>query len=295
MRFKKILKAVLFPHSAIIWIIAPLAAAMLIYSFVFLKESGIIGYVSYFLSAYALTVICVRIPRIIAFLKSFKQDNKLISRYLNDTNLQVNISLYSSLTINTAYAILQLGLGFYHRTVWYYSLAGYYIILAVMRFFLLKHTRSRVVGEDRKLELLIYRFCGMLLLLMNAALSGIVFYITVQGRAFVHHEITTIAMAAYTFTTLTVAVMNVIKYRKYESPVFTAAKVVNLAAALVSVLTLESAMLAAFGEEGEENFRRIMTGSTGAAVTLSILGIALYMIIKSTKEIRKQRENKNGK
>ena len=287
---KKIAKAVLFPHAAIVVLLVPVAAALLIYSFVFLEGQTIVSYVSYALSAYALTLLCVRTPRMIAFFENLRQENRYIHRYLTDAHLRVNISLYSSFIINVAYAIFQLGLGFYHRSVWFYSLAVYYILLAVMRFFLLKHTRSHEAGKDKKLELLIYRFCGMLLLLMNGALSAIVFYITWQGRTFVHHEITTIAMAAYTFTSLTMAIRNVVKYRKYESPVFSAAKVVSLAAAMVSMLTLESAMLTAFGEEGQEQFSSIMTGVTGTGVTVLILTIAIYMIVTSTKKIRSIQE-----
>lgn len=289
--FKKFLKILLFPHPAFIILLIPIATALLIYSFVYFEEPGVISYISYFLSAYALTVLCVRIPKLILFFKSFKNENRYAKRYFSDAHLRVNISLYGTLVFNAAYSIFQLGLGFYHHTVWYYSLSVYYMLLGIMRFFLLKHTRTHKAGENKKLELLIYRFCGMILLLMNGALSAIVFYIAVQGRTFTHHQITTIAMAVYTFTMLSVAIVNVIRYRKYESPVFSATKVISLAAALVSMLTLESAMLNAFGKEGQEVFRRIMTGATGAGVAISILVIAIFMIVKSTKQIKAIKEN----
>ena len=40
-------------------------------------------------------------------------------------------------------------------------------------------------------------------------------------------------MAMYAFYNIITPVMNVVKYRKYRSPVMSAAKVINLAAALV--------------------------------------------------------------
>ncbi|MBQ9122547.1 MAG: hypothetical protein IJY10_03535 [Lachnospiraceae bacterium] len=214
-----------------------------------------------------------------------------MKRYFSDPTLRINISLYMTLFINTAYALMQLGLGFYHHTIWYFSLSIYYILLAVMRFFLLKHTRKHVAGQDRMLELLIYRFCGILLILLHTALSAIVFYITWQNRGFVHHPITTIAMATYTFFSLTKAIVSLIKYHKYQSPVFSAAKVISLACAMVSMLTLETAMLSAFGQPDQENFRRIMTGASGAGVIVIILIIAIRMIITSTKEYRHLKKN----
>lgn len=289
--FKKMVKTILFPHPAVIVILIPVAAALLIYSFLFLDGKELITYISYFLSAYALTVACVRIPHLIGFLRFIKEDNQYIKRYLTDTHLRINISLYGSLIWNIAYAVLQLGLGFYHHTVWYYALAVYYILLSSMRFFLLRHTRKNNAGEDRRKELLLYRFCGIMLLVMNLALAVIITYIVLQGRVFIHHEITTIAMAAYTFAALTMAIINVVRYRKYESPVFSGAKVVSLSAALVSMITLESTMLTTFGSEGQESFRLTMLAITGLGIILFILILAIYMIVKATKKLK---EEENG-
>ncbi len=81
-------------------------------------------------------------------------------------------------------------------------------------------------------------------------------------------------------------VMNVVKYRKYHSPVMSAAKVISLAAALVSMLSLETAMLAQFDKgQNPKPFRRIMTGCTGGGVCAMVLGIAVYMVIQSTKQL----------
>ena len=43
------------------------------------------------------------------------------------------------------------------------------------------------------------------------------------------------------------SVVHVVRYRRYNSPVMSAAKRINLVAALVSMLSLETAMLARFG------------------------------------------------
>ena len=76
----------------------------------------------------------------------------------------------------------------------------------------------------------------------------IVFFMLYWNRTFSHHMITAIAMAAYTFTAFTVAIVNVIKYRKYNSPVFLASKVISFASACVSMLTLTSTLLTTFDE-----------------------------------------------
>lgn len=292
-KLKKIGLKLLFPPIPIVVLLVLVAVTLLVYAFAFDNADEIVAYVSYFLSAYALTVLCFKTPDILRKAKAFKAENKYLRRYLSDTRLRVEISLYSSLFVNVAYALFQLGLGFWHRSIWFYALAGYYALLAVMRFVLVKETRKP--GKHLFMEHLLYRFCGVLLLVMNLALSVIVSYIVLLNRGFTHHPITTIAMAAYTFGTLAKAIVNVIKYRKYNSPVYSASKAVSLAAALVSMLTLETAMLTAFGEENSPVFRQSMTGATGVAVCAFVLVMAIYMIVRSTKQINQiKRSSKHG-
>ena len=65
----------------------------------------------------------------------------------------------------------------------------------------------------------------------------------------------------------------------------------SLVAAMVSMLSLETAMLTAFStEENTPLFRQIMTGCTGAVVCAAVLAIAVHMIVYSTKRIRELRE-----
>jgi len=294
-RCKQVLRYLLFPHIAVLVLLVPVSTSLLIYAFVFGDAQSILTYASYALSAYALTILCVRIRQIIRFIRRIRKENRYIVRYTTDPRLRVHISLYGSLLINTGYAIFQLGLGFYHASVWFYALAVYYILLAVMRFFLLRYTRAHVPGANRMAELCRYRACGIALLMVNLAFSVIVAYIVWQNRGFRHHEITTIAMAAFTFGTLTMAIINVIRYRKYHSPVYSAAKAVSLASAAVSMLTLEAAMLSAFGDGNSEAFRQLMTGLTGLCILLLILTMAIYMIVTATKQLKKLKEiSKDG-
>ena len=296
MNWKKLGKALLFPHMVIMLILVPLAATFLIGAMVFIGTESPAAIISYVLAAYTLTVWCCRIPYLIRFFKNFKNKNKYIQKWQGDTRLRVKISLYGSLIWNALYGIFQLWLGFYHHTFWFYSLGAYYICLAVMRFFLALHTRKYEPGENMRNELIKYRACGWVFLVMNLALALIVFFMVYWNRTFQHHMITAIAMAAYTFTSLFIAIINVVKYRKYNSPVFSASKAISLAAALVSMLTLESTMLTTFGD-GTMNVtgQKWMLGATGGAISLLIVLAAIYMIVISTKKLKQLKtEVENG-
>lgn len=280
-------KSLLFPHIAIMLILLPVAIVFLVYAMIFMGTDSIAAYISYVLAFYTLTVWCCKIPKLIRFFKIFKDKNKYARLWQDDARLRVNVSLYGSLMLNTAYAVFQLGLGFYHASFWYYSMAGYYISLAIMRFFLVQHTSRHKPGEKMQEELIKYRNCGIVFFVMNMALSVMMFFMVYWNRTFRHHEITTIAMAAYTFTAFTLAIINVVKYRKYNSPVFSASKVISLAAACVSMLTLESTMLTTF-DDGTLDIlgRQIMLGASGGVVSVFIVTMAVYMIVQSNKKVK---------
>lgn len=282
-RCANILKRLFFPSGWWFLLLVPLSAVLLRFAFSGQAVPKALDYGAYVLSAYTLAAIGCRVPGLIRAWRAFAGRNPYVVRYRRDVRWRITLSLCGSLTLNGAYAALQLGLGILHRTVWYYSMAAYYLMLAVMRFYLLAHMRRFAPGERPELEWRRYRFCGIVLLGMHVALAVIVFYIVRQNRTFLHHPITTIAMAAYTFTAFTLAIVSLVRYRRYHSPVFSAAKVISFAAALVSMLTLETTMLTVFGEGARGAFDRWMLGGTGAAVTCTILILAVSMLRTAAK------------
>ena len=285
---KKIGKALLFPHIAIMIALVPIATVFLVYSMVCLGTESVVAIISYVLAAYTLTVWCFKIPYLIQFFKTFKAENKYARIWQDNTRLRVNVSLYGTLIYNTAYALLQLGMGFWHHTFWFYSLAGYYICLAVMRFFLARYTIKHKPGEKMREELIRYRLCGLIFLAMNVTLSLMVFFMVYWDRTFRHHEITTIALAAYTFISFTMATINMVKYRKYNSPVYSASKAISFASACVSMLTLEATMLTTFGDGTMDAItRKILLGCTGGVISVFVVTMAVYMIRQSNKNLKK--------
>lgn len=286
MNSKKLLKALLFPHAAVMAVLLPVSAIFLIYAMMYLDSSSPMRIASYLTAFYTLCVYCARMPRMIRRFKDLKSKNRYLSAWTGDARLRMNVIVTCNVLWNGAYALLQLGLGIRHGSAWFYSLAAYYASLAVMRFFLVRHTARHIPGEKMRQELIHYRTCGAVFLFMNIALSGMMLFMIRDGRMTRHHEITTIAMAAYTFTALTVAIVNVVRYRRYQSPAMSASKAISLATACVSMLTLESTMLVTFGDGSmtPETIRLFMALS-GGAVSAFIIVMAIYMIVQSNKRL----------
>ncbi len=290
-RWKKIGKVLLFPHMAILLVLLPMATVFLVYSMVVLGTGHTVSYVSYVLAFYTLTVWCVRIPGLIMWGRTFRETNPYIVRWNGDVRLRMKVSLYGTFLWNAGYAVFQLCLGLYHKSFWYWSMAVYYFLLAVMRFFLAGHTRKHEPGEQMRMEFIKYRACGWIFLAMNVALTAIIFFMVYWNRTFHHHEITTIAMAAYTFTAFTKAIINMVRYTKFNSPVYTASKIISMACACVSMLTLEATMLTTFGDGAMDiATRKLFLALSGGAVSVFIIVMAVYMIAAAGKALKQERE-----
>ena len=92
------------------------------------------------------------------------------------------------------------------------------------------------------------RIAGWLLFGLNAALAWISIQIVRDGQGYRYPGLMIYTMAAYSFYCLEMSIWGTVKYRKNKSPLLSAAKNVNLTCALVSIFSLETAMLTEFVE-----------------------------------------------
>ncbi|MGN1165837.1 MAG: hypothetical protein ACI4S2_05400 [Lachnospiraceae bacterium] len=293
---KKVKKIFILPPVPTLLIAVP---SFIFVTWVLINENvnPVISYTSYLVSAYAMIITVTGIVGVVKWIRAGISAHPLvkkllniswINRYLKETMFRAEISLYPGLMINLFYVGIKLFSGICYRSVWFGTLAVYYILLAVMRFSLLHHVRTKGIGKEQKIdELKKSRLCGIILMVLNWALVGIVILVVRKNSGFTYPGTLIYAMVLYTFYAVITAFMNVMKFRKYGSPVMSAAKIINLTAALVSMLSLETAMLTQFGTAHEETFRQWMIAITGTGVCASVLGMAVYMIVQTTIKIRK--------
>lgn len=258
-------------------------------------QAPAVQYAAYLASAYALVVTITGLPYVKAAVTGVKnyifrhplmkklRSTAIGERFLTDVRFRTGITLYKGFFINLLYIAMKLFSGIYYRSPWFIALAVYYILLAVMRLLLIR----RVYVRDKTLELRRYRLCGIMLLLMNQALAGIVIFMVYQNRAFDYPGVLIYAMAFYAFYAVITAAVSIVKTRRHGSPVLSATKAINLVAAMVSILSLQTAMIARFGDGGEgSGFRRTMTKATGGSICTIVIGMAIFMIIRANRQIK---------
>ena len=121
--------------------------------------------------------------------------------------------------------------------------------------------------------------------LLNIAVTAIVIQMIHNAKYYEYPGTLIYAFAAYTFYSLISATINLIRYRSINRPILSAAKILSLANALISILALQTALFVQFGD-GESSIL-ILNGITGSTVCLSIFIMAILMIVHSTKKFKK--------
>ena len=290
MDWKRFVKKILFPPLGIILLLVAISATALVTIFVRGLDTSPVAYISYVFAFYTLCVLCIfcytTLPGCWKSGKDKLYANKLANRYLTDAAFKTHVNLYRSLAINLLYVAVNAISAVVFHTNWFGLFAVYYAILAIMRFLLIRYVSKNKIGASRLGELQRARLCAYILLTVNLALSGAVLMMVYFHRGFDYQGILIYVMALYTFYTTTTAIMDMVKYRRYGSPIMSMSKVIKMAAALVSMLLLETAMFSQFGGEMSIENQRIMIMATGAGIAIIVVSMAIYMIGRTTKEIR---------
>lgn len=303
-KFKNIVFKFLFPPVWIIILSSLIGFPAVIIALIFLSKTNPICYVSYILSAYALTVLCANFSRsgrrckelihgnevrIIVKFRSFMNRHKYTSMYLNDREFRARISLYSGLAINMFYAVFKCATGAIFRSAWLWAIGIYYVMLSVIRFTLLRnvritdkkeHTLERKVHEYKSAKL-----CGIMMLALNIAMTGMTVQMIWRNRGYEYKGYMIYISAMYAFYCFINAVANVVKFAKINNPILSSAKILSLAGALMSMFALQTAMFSAFDTSGAE-YQRLMNTITGGVVCTLVLCMAIFMIIWSIRNLK---------
>ena len=181
---------------------------------------------------------------------------------------------YISLASNSAYALGNGLLGFLTHSWWFIAVGAYYAVLAATRFSVLRFLRN---PEKEETEIFVKRTTGALLILLSFCLVGVNILAAVKDRGKVFHEIVMIAIAAYTFTKITMAIIGLVKAKNCSSPLKATLRNISFADAVVSVYSLQRSMLVSF--PGMEEWEiRLMNILTGTAVWIVVLFLGINLI-----------------
>lgn len=306
--FQKFWKSVLNPPTwakILNFIVTILSATFsLVMVFVGFENStlSIVAYILFGIAgvslAYSVYLIIPLFPKmkrsIVAWMEKYKFTHLLLRNFGFRTVIFAIVSFIMSLLFSAFNAYM----GIASRSIWYGSLAAFYIALAFLRGGILVYHKNRISKKalrknDEYIKMKIYRNSGIITLILNVALSAAIAQMIFSDAHFTYMGLSIFAYAAYAFYKITMSIIALIKAHKQTDLTVRAIRNINLVDALVSILALQTALLSTFSD-GKINISLFNT-FTGIIVSILSVGIGIYMIVSASKKIKElQKDNKTN-
>lgn len=221
-------------------------------------------------------------------IKAGIEGNSFTNRMAKDYRYRTVLFTYSSLSANLIFALSNGVFGIINHSVWFGSMSAYYIVLSIMRFILIQYARkiSKIekTQKMKRQELSVYQICGFLFILLTIALGASVIQMIYFDQGHSYPGTLIFAVAAYTFYKIVVAIINVVKAGRLKSPLLMTIRNIGYADAVVSMLSLQTAMFVSFGSKDTTFSPQILNSLTGGAICLMILIMGIYMTLSGRRK-----------
>ena len=278
---RKLLQKLLHPPGWVLIFVPLLSFAALAAVFIRQCPENILVYLIYSLSAYSLTIWLAALLGLTKRAKSAMMGSKfmrkaaaspIVGRYFKDLAFRGSISIYQGIAVNLFYVAFRIMAAIRYASVWFLSMAVYYLVLGGLRAYLIVYYRRRTPELERRC----YHTTAWFLFLLNIPMGGMIVLMVRTDSGFSYPGYVIYLSALYTFYTMITSAINLIRFRRLGSPILSAAKVLHFVAAMMSILGLQTAMISRFSENGE-NYRRMMNAITGGFVYGIVILIAIYI------------------
>lgn len=278
---KQLFLSVIQPSLPIL-VVAPFAiATMMIWVFLFDNQAHPVAYAFYALSFYLFVVVCVGVfsKKNVQRVKELANKNKIVRRILNEDDYRLRTSIVLGIGADALWALVNFALGVILISAWFVTLGFYYLLFGSIRALLLfQMLRTKEEShENQRQTRKMLRACGVIMIASTFVFSGIVTLLLHGDATIQYGEIITIALATFTFYSLISALVGFIRLRNHSNQLVGANCRANLCIALVSLFTLEMAMLTTFGT-GDTVLPFIMPIITGSVVAVILCWMGIVTV-----------------
>lgn len=207
---------------------------------------------------------------------------KKIINYLKiDYNRRTYIFASISVLINFAFSIYNGVIGFVFNSIWHLSIFGYYLLLMFIKALLILGKNCNKNGKTNKQNIIIF-ISFIILIITTIAMIGPAVILVQNKRIYDWGLIPAIAMAAYTTYSITMAIININKVKANDDSIVKQIRLINMIAAIMSVLVLQNTLILASGEYS--NDMKLLSIFTSIAIIMTIIIIVIYSLIKTVKK-----------
>ena len=245
----------------------------------------------YLLAGFIALLVLLCIPRLLRMRRRAKKGKLYSDTYLDAAELKSIVTLVFGMILNLGYALFKLIAAARYQTLLFAAEAFYYLVLSGIRLLLAFHAYSGRKTDELRLASAwkSYRRCGWELLLLDLSMSFVILQSLQRGTDAVQFAAVVYVSAMWAFYRLTMAIVQIIKFRGADRPLIAASKYINVSAALMSIFILQNTVLLHFGND--DLFRQRMNTGFGVGIALAVILIAVGMIVRGTRRLTDLKES----
>lgn len=233
--------------------------------------------------AYSVYTIVKFAPKIKSFIIDMLRAFDFTRKFLDEYSFRAIIVATVSLFVNIAYTVFNAVLAIITSSLWFGAISMYNAILIILR--------SDTILSRHKSPQKSFLRASILVIFLSVFLSLAVWQMVANDLSFNYPSLTIYAFAAYAFYKITTSIINLIKSRD-QSLTVKATKNIGFADALVSILSLQTALLYTFSDETiNTGAFNAITGALVCALTLAI-GVTMLISLRKTKKTKDIYERK---
>ena len=227
---------------------------------------------------------------IVAAVNAFAEKNVFLAPIFANYRLRSVLASAAGAVINLAFAVFNLVVTVISLSLWHLTLFVYYAFLVLMRCIALRYvhksyteTRNGKKTATEK-ERAMYKLCGILLSVMTFVLAGFCTVLSGGMSDKTYPGYLIYVNALYAFSKIIISCIHMARARKEKSLLLIALRNIGHADALVSILSLQTAMFAAFDNDTSSGLVFAMNTTMSFVVCSTVLALGITMVIKSKKE-----------
>lgn len=268
-----------------------------------LKNYSDVGvYICYALAAvsfvYIVYMLIYGIPKIKGRMIELASHYEFTDNIVKNFGFRTFVLSCASFAINILYVIYNGAISVYYLSVWYAALTFYYLMFCLIRGGLIfgagnnRRMAQKSPREKEEIKLRAYLHCGIWLIVLSCVIVAVISGLTATGRSEQRNSNLIYVIALYTTIRIVLAVRNLIRAKREKDTIAQALRNISMADALVSLLSLQTEMLSAFGG----NFDAVrLDAAVGFCICTLIILIGVVMIVGGSKSLKSLRsEEKNG-
>lgn len=268
-----------FPHAFLAYILYGVAAVLLAYS------------------VYAFVLLVRRLKKATSLrMRRYRFTGALTENYGFRTAVFSGIGIF----LNVAFSIFNGLSAIILGSVWHSALSGYYFALALVRCGVLaggiraKRKAGGDAEEERLRKFKVQRAAGIVLLLLELVIPAAIARLLISSGNYDYLMLSVLVSATYSFTKLTLAIINVVKAYRHGDPVTYSIRGINLTDSLMSLLITQIMLVSYAGGEDDKLFAAVINICTGSAVCIVTAVIGVIMWVSAGRNLKKLRKSVQG-